>query len=68
MTKAFVRAVKISASFWRDPRGTTRRWRIEAGRVDVGPIEPGTFKPYLLPDLDAADVEAVRSATAANYD
>ncbi len=68
MTQAFVRAVKLSASFWRDPRGTTRRWRIEAGRIDIDPPEPGTFKLYLVPDLVDPDLEAARSARAAHAD
>ena len=68
MTQAFVRAVKLSATFWRDPRGTTRRWRTEAGRVDIGPPEPGTFKLYLLPDPLRTDDEAAHSARTAHVD
>ncbi len=68
MTQAFVRAVKLSATFWRDPRGTTRRWRTQAGRVDIGPLEPGTFKLYLVPNAFDPDVEAARSARTAHVD
>ena len=69
MTQAFVRAVKLSAGFWRDPRGTTRRWRTEAGRVDIDPPEPGTFKLYVVPDrLDHPDIGAAHSARTAHVD
>ena len=68
MTQALVRAVKLSASFWRDPRGTTRRWRIEAGRVDIGPLEPGSFKLYLVPSPLDTEVETARSARTAHVD
>ena len=53
MSQVLVRAVRLSAGFWRDPRGTTRRWRAEGiapGRVEIDPPAPGTFKLYLLPD------------------
>jgi hypothetical protein len=71
VTQVFVRAVKLSAGFWRDPRAMTRRWRREGippGRVDIGPIEPGTFKLYLVPNPFDADVEAPRSARTAHVD
>ena len=71
MTQALVRAVKLSATFWRDPRGTTRRWRAEgipSGRVGIDPPEPGTFKLYLLPDPFDAGVEAARLARTAHVD
>jgi hypothetical protein len=69
MTQALVRAVKLSATFWRDPRGTTRRWRAEGiapGRAE--PPEPGTFRLYLLPDPIDAGVEAARIARTAHVD
>ncbi len=69
MTQAFVRAVRLSTDFWRDPRGTTRRWRAEGiapGRAD--PPEPGTFKLYLLPDPIDTDREAARLARTAHVD
>ena len=68
MTQALLRAVKLSASFWRDPRGTTRRWRTEAERVDIGPLEPGTFRLYLVPDRFDREAEAARSARTAHVD
>jgi hypothetical protein len=69
VTQAFVRAVKLSATFWRDPRGTTRRWRADGiPRGRAGPPEPGTFKLYLLPDPLDTDDEAAHSARTAHVD
>ena len=71
ITRVFVRAVRLSAGFWRDPRGTTRRWRAEGiapGRIEIDPPEPGTFKLYLLPDPLDPDLEAARLARTAHVD
>jgi hypothetical protein len=71
VSQVLVRAVRLSAGFWRDPRGTTRRWRAEGiapGRVEIDPPAPGTFKLYLLPDPFDTDLEAARLARTAHVD
>jgi hypothetical protein len=71
LSQALVRAVRLSAGFWRDPRGTTRRWRAEGiapGRVEIDPPAPGTVRLYLLPDPFDTGVEAARLARTAHVD